>query len=90
MQGKVCEQELKGEEKERKRFQRCKTEAYSADDGIVVCEMSFAVLATEYTVGVQVDVVCEPHSCCLLFRRDQLLNLDRSENNNHVYDCCAE
>lgn len=47
------------------RLQRCKTEAYSADDGIMIREMSFAVLATEYTVRVQVDVVCEPHSCCL-------------------------
>lgn len=36
---------------------------YSAYDRIVASEMCFAVLAAEDLVGVEVDVVCEPHPC---------------------------
>lgn len=35
--------------------------AYPTYDGIVAGEMGLAVLATEDLVGVEVDVVCEPH-----------------------------
>lgn len=38
---------------------------YSANDVVVVSQMSFALLAAKDLVGVQVDVVCEPHYACL-------------------------
>lgn len=36
---------------------------YPADDGVVVGEVGLAVLAAVDLVGVQVDVVGQPHRC---------------------------
>ena len=37
--------------------------AYSTYDSVMACKMSFTVLASEDLVGVEVDVVSEPHPC---------------------------
>jgi hypothetical protein len=34
---------------------------YPADDVVVVGKMGFAVLAAVYFIGVEIDIVCQPH-----------------------------
>lgn len=43
-------------------------QTYTADDGIMACEMGLAVLAAEDFVGVEVDVVGEAHGGLLILR----------------------